>query len=293
MKNFVLRLISNSSCCIFFVKLIFGDYFMDNGSLTVSGNSIDVWKYPLAESHLYLWKGSETLVTLLNDFRKCPAADDLLSRIASAKTLMLARTLEPNTISYTRFTDAGPLIVLAPEATDPLLTLAFELFNAKEELNETLAQNGEQNSDEFAKQISTKEYFSLNGKIDIAKRCRRKWGKGADYLKQFDKAPSTLEEFLFFAEWRCEMDAYRGQWQEKYKPAFCKVHPEDPECIGPPRKFCDRRLFLNPSEDTKQWIGQRYCALFFQTSEELQRTLRQKTFLPNCILAPKKIKTDL
>ncbi len=272
---------------------------MENVPLTVQGMTIDAWKYPVAQSHIYVWNGAKALVSLLDDFRKCPAADELLSRVASRRNLILGEKLKPNVISSTFYTDVGPWIMMAPEAPDPLATLAFELFNAEMgEQNTTLAENGMQNIDEYAKQICTEEYVSYKGRKDIAKRCNRDWGKGPDYLKKFGMKDPTLEEFLFEAEWQCAMDAYREDWQRMFKPVFCKVHPKDPECIGPPRKFCDPRPFQfmkKQSVDTKKWMKQRFCDLFSQSSKELQHTLQQKyaSSVEDCAQLSQEAKTDL
>jgi len=274
---------------------------MERVSLTVQGHTIDVLKYPLAESHIYLWSCAKALVSLLADFRKCPAADDLLSRVASRNSLILEQNLDPNELTYTMYTDVGPWIVMAPGEEDPLASLAFELFNAKGGTNTTLVVKGEQNIDEYAKHVCTEDYALHQGRKKIAKRCYRDWGKGYDYLKKFKKAPSSLEEFLFAAEWHCTMDGYRAIWQEKYKPAFCKLHPKDPECIGPPRELCDAKLFhffARQSEDTKNWMRQRFCDLFSRSSKELQYTLQKKTFWQTllkryCSYLPKEAKTDL
>lgn len=268
---------------------------MENVMLTIRGKTtMDVWKYPLAESHIYL--SSKSIISLLVDFRKCPAADELLSRIATRVNLILGE-FPPNTneISSTMYTDAGPWIMMAPDAEDPLGVFAFELFNVEKGANTTLAVKGEQNIDEYAKQVRTNEYVSHKGRRDIAKLCHQDWGKGPDFLKKM--ATSTLEEFLFNGEWHCTMDLYRADWQEKYKPVFCKLNPRDPECIGPPRKLCHPKIFHNferQSVATKKWARDRFCKLFSQSSKELQHILEPKhPWAKDCSRLSFDAKTDL
>lgn len=248
---------------------------MEPLSVKIGAYDIPAFRYPVGESSVsIIQSGGNEGASLLNRFSQCRAAHEFLVRIARTVNITLWYSNEPFEISRTAYTNAGPVVFLFP-SEDPMGTLGFELYNAAQGFDNTLAKQGNQDIDEYATTKAMEEFGADVQRYALRQECFKSWKSEIIPVSK----PSSPELFAFMREWDCTSDAYRAEWRAKYKEAFCPKHPDDSEC-SKPRVLCDRinAFHFNNERDecTFKWIAERFCSLFSKTSPALRSELRKE-----------------
>lgn len=217
---------------------------------------------------------------LLVRFCRCETAKNFLTSLASkTKIFLQVGNFERANADWAPLTSQHEVIISIPkEPRSPgidseVSALAFELFNAqnlkKFETNEDLAARGELGMEEYVKQKETVEASAGMGRLNLQKNCADKWNivLPQSNPNSIDAKITTIESSLWKSEWQCHTDAYRQNWIEDYKQAYCKTHPEDKKsCTAKTSQLCYEKYNNLNRYEKGPFLADRLCKGFFKTA---------------------------